>query len=238
MMRPWHLLSVAFTLLLVVACAEETVPPDHEVASGTGSSGGNPSLIDFQLATEAAPPATTWTHVSIDAQAVTYGRRDAEGACVRQAGRYPYENFVRYNAGQGRGVFDTEGICRIRLSPVEGVPVIRVEGAREGRTFALHFVLPRGLRMSFEPDLPATGPGEFLSLVSRVDVGVLLTGIDLELLSETRNVLSDEDEDVGLTLLENLEDAVLIYLDPSPGDGTVTDEERTEENLIGTVRPR
>ena len=238
MMRPWHLLSVAFALLLAVACVEETVPPDQEVASGTGSSGGNPSLIDFQLATEAAPPATTWTRVSIDARTVTYGRRDAEGQCVRQPGRYTYESFVRYNAGQGSGTFDTEGICRIRLSPAEGVPLIRVEGSRQGRMFAVQFMLPRGLGFVFDSDLPATAPGEFLSLVSRVDVGVLLRGIDLDLLSEAREVLSDEDEDVGLTLLENLGDAVLIYLDPSPGDGMVTAEERTEENVIGTVRPR
>ena len=104
--------------------------------------------------------------------------------------------------------------------------------------FAVQFMLPRGLGFVFDPDLPATAPGEFLSLVSRVDVGVLLRGIDLDLLSEARDVLSDEDEDVGLTLLENLQDAVLIYLDPSPGDGMVTAEERTEENLIGTVRSR
>lgn len=235
-MRAWTFLLL-FALSSVLGCGESdpvASPEGEEVASGTGSSGGNPAVVTFQLATEAAPSSTTWNRANIAAAEVVLARRDAAGGCMFGDERFPFGAFIAFGSNT-EARLDVSDLCRVRLIPSEGTPLLALDGQIRRRPFDVLLFLPRGLDLVFDRPLPPPREGEALSLVYTLDVGRLLRSIDVSALPADRISITDQDEGEGLTLLENVVDAVVLYLDPTPGDGRVIPEERTDENRIGFV---
>lgn len=234
-----RLIAAAFVLTCLAACAESDTA--DVVVAGTGSSGGNPSTVAFQLVTDDAPAESRWTGAVISAGRVSLWRGDATGECQLSddsMGLGAFVDLVRNDVTE----FDLAGLCGIAFRPATDRPLLAVAGTVRGTPVELELFLERGVDLLFD-DAPL-GPDRFGTpgdVVVALEVGALLRNLDLVRAIREREPdgvlrLSDHDDELGAQLVENVIAAITLFRDPTPGDGRVTRAERAPENRVGGAR--
>lgn len=233
-----RLMAAIAALCLGVSCAGEDVADPVEVA-GTGSSGGNPAVtaplaLSFQLATDGdGPQPGRWLSATVQARTITLARRDADGACVfEDDASWQPSDILAFGADRLDGI-DGAGLCRIRVMPDGGAPLIVASGVASRLRVLVTLWLDRGIDLVIErPPTADAGPRDFVVVF---EPDRIIEGIDLRTLPQDDVELrvSDRDPALGERLLARFTDAMTIYDDPTPGDGVVTVSERTPENRVG-----
>ena len=224
-------------LVLGSACADET-GDETLVASGTGSSGGNPATLRFELTTDDAPQESNWTRGILAASEVTFARAGEDGECVFGAERLPLGAFIDLVRSPPANL-DVEGLCRIGFRTDGEAPLVSLQGSLRERNFELDLMLPEGFDLVFD-SAPPRREGEHASVVVTLAIGRLLQDIDVGDIPPPGSTIriTDQDDGTGLVLLQNIADSIVIYADPTPGDGQITRAERTPDNRIGHLELR
>ncbi len=234
--RALRVVLAALCAVLFVACSDSETDPTL-VAAGTGSSGGNPAIVTFQLTTDDATEDSIWNAGNSAAAVVVFARTDETGECEFSDEELPLGAFidlVRDNATE----LDGSKLCRIGFRPASDEPLVSVSGEFRGRGVEVLLYLPSGIDLVFDEPLPPLPVGEPQEIVVSLSIARLIRDIDLAGLvpppGETLHI-TDQDDGDGLLLLESLIDALAIYRDPTPGDRRITAAERTPENRIGFI---
>lgn len=230
-----HRLALPLILAVLVGCAESDVR-ETEVAAGTGSSGGNPSSVAFQLVTDDAPDGSTWSSGFIAAGQVTAWRDAGGGVCRPNETAVPLGAFIDLLRGD-RSSIDMEGLCGIVLRPAGDVPLVEITGVFGDVPVELELYLEGGVDLRFD-DAPLPAAASARDYVVALEVGALVRNLDLIGRIRDREPdgalrLSDRDDVLGAQLVENLVMALTIFADPTPGDGRVTRAERVPANRVG-----
>lgn len=226
------ILAVALLLVALTACQEE----GSGGLAGTGSAGGNPLTLSFGHDPRTTREALTWGTPVISIGQVRLARPAADTPCdfegavsIEVDQTVPFDQVTEL-------LFDPPYPCGIALVPQADTPLLAVEAAvDQSKTVRVEIWADEGMRITI--DEPAR-------LEQSQDVYFIL-GLDRLLDSiEFRQRLASEDSvtfsnrpsaspATSAQVGANFINAARIYLDPTPGDGELSEAERTSENVIG-----
>lgn len=232
---------LALVGVFVAACVEDT----GELASGTGSSGGNPVqedpvTVSFQLTSDNTgdtPARASWARASLTAGTVAFGRIDDSGGCTFDPSEsWELGAFINFNGDQIASL-DRAGLCRIRFQPPAGVPLLVANGETPALRVEATLWLENGIDLVIDTSLAS---GSVRDLVLVFEPGNLANSVNWNALpvEDGRISLTDRDPELGALVVRRVTEAFGLYLDPTPGDQRVRVDERTDENRIGFVETR
>lgn len=210
-----------FLSLGLLACGGE----GGQEMAGTGSAGGNPLTFSADYEDSDALPELSWRRAILNLGEVRaeHGYTAQEG-CLTQDAVTLDESFALPLRRLSLDQLRVSGLCSLELRPPTGMPLLELE-AELARTWRLRFFVD-GVRADVDAARFSEG-GEIFVLI---DVDALLDGVDVG------DVLAWlEGEEVLMQLVNNLVAAVRVYADPTPGDGELSPQERTPENIIATL---
>lgn len=228
-------------LFLMVACAvmgcgDESLPPEEPgvvQVAGTASAGGNPLLkLDVEDTSDDTSPIRLQAPMLNIAQ-VRVVRARGDGRCLAtpDATDSPWLAFAAQLAfNLSRSIeLRTPVPCILDLRPPAGQPLITIDGTFEADTpVRVELLTDAALRVRIlNPERLSTGGGLMV-----FDRAAFIQGLELDTGGGGTIVLRDA---ADRTLRAQLERALVVYADPTPGDDVITNDERTPDNVIALI---
>lgn len=230
------MLILALTSVVFVACGDDetnTENPEGFVITelpGTGTTGGNPTASVIVAIDE--PPTdgilVDWQPPRLVFDRMYIWRLDATDTCVLDTVFDDRRVDVRLTRAR-QLTFLGERPCRVSLERDDG-PVLLFDGVTAAdRNVQLAFAEDAALTLSLT-QIPASGQ---VRGVMALQLRALLSGLEdaIVLPGESGVMISDQDEDRGTTLQQNLSMAMRGYLDLD-ADGALSVDERVEGNVF------
>jgi hypothetical protein len=196
--------------------------------AGTGSAGGNPLVFSAEVeeSNEISEVKLRGGALWLGEVRVEHGYQEAQG-CLEETRLRVDRRLALPLRRLSLEELRVAVPCLLELSAPEGEAILEIT-AELAQRWRLRFFAP-ALQVHVDPERFSQGD-EFFLLIS---LDALLAQIDPALLLA---LLDGEDSPELVTrLVENLLGAVKIYVDPTPGDGALTAQERVPENIVATL---
>ncbi len=218
--------------LLALGCTDENGTP----SVGTGSAGGNPLVLAFDTEDSARQPLVSWSTPELNIGEVTATLLDPEGVCaIIPDEPIPLEESILSFDRTQSLEFEPPYPCKLEFRPPPGEPLFLVDATVSGQELELDLLEDIGIRVNVERlDLlqeAADNEDIQLEAVAVFEIDDLIDNLELTDLVE---LLTNPSDELTAEVLENLANSIQVYLDPTPGDGELTEEERVEANLFAT----
>ena len=258
--------GMASLLVLVGGCGGDSeggrsIMDGSDPGAGTGSAGGNPLVIGFDVSDHVVPGLEVQPpEAKIGTHAVEPFVVDAAGvgACSGELGAPVELNFD----SSREPVFLMEEIpCTVLLKPHPEGPLLRIQAALAQRGVTLDYDLAEGIFIDVRDPMGLSdalgraypdgwspeglSPDElqqYQTIFVLFDPEAFRVELDLaqlvEAMSQEGPIRVDDsmDEELRAAFRAALVASVRIYLDPTPGDGELTLDEQVDANVVATVR--
>ncbi len=228
-MRRELIVTLLLAALLLGGCGDAGVDP----VTGTGSAGGNPLTVDFETEDSPSLVDVTWQTPVLHLGSMRLALTDEDsGDCVFGAEAESLDREIAFERGSSLD-FEAPAPCAIQWIPAPDQPLISVSAQIGGE--ALEIDLGAGALLTARLEgLDRLALSEEAVAVFEVDK--LLDGVDVQGLVDALTGLLGLGEVELDALIErataNLDGAITLYLDPTPGDGVLLPEERVEANVL------
>lgn len=231
-MRKCLLLVAA--LLIGSGCSEDAV--DGDQVAGTASAGGNPLALTFAYRTDNSRESLEWEPptLNIGEMRVAIGGDNwscsiASAQVSEVNGTFDFEELPEF-------LFEEPFPCGIILRHPEDTPLL-VSEAQFGEDRRVRVEIWGELHIRIN-DLSEYDVGRDVFFVLGLDR--LLDELDFERALDTEDLVVYSDQpgasQDAAQVQSNFITAARIYLDPTPGDGEITADEQTPDNVVGNAQ--
>lgn len=227
-------LTIALATLALVSCGGAD---DGDPTVGTGSAGGNPLRVAFDVEDSDEQSFVRWRTPILNAHTITRFKLDDSGGCtLADSPETLSDGALNFN-GERTLEFEPPYPCALELQAKEDEALLTVNAKLNDVEVGFEFLPGAGVRINIErPELleqAANDEDIQLDAVVVFDLDKLLDGVTLTDLLNLLALIKDPisasaDDPLIARLLTNLSAAITIYLDPTPGDGVLLPEERDE----------
>jgi len=228
-------------LLALSGCGDEPAPPEESSVvqvAGTASAGGNPLiLLDAETESVELPRLRLQTPLLNIAQ-VRMLPPNADGRCPESSStaELPWRSFVAqlpFNLSRSIEL-RTPVPCVLELRPPSGEALMLVDGTFNDETpVRIEVLTDAALRLQIL-DLERLTLGGALMVFK--PTSFLQEGFELSVGEDgTITVRDTIDSELRASIRDRLDRALIVYADPTPGDGTITAEERVPENIVALI---
>jgi hypothetical protein len=223
-------------LVVVAACAACGGESGEDPSAGTGILGGNPLTIAFESEEPDSEPGALdgVLDIQIHYGLVRFGYPDDDGACLLEDEFAPYEDTVTPGDRTSIEVDEDVYPCAMNVRPPPGTPLVTASIDAGIKTVDVALSEETGFILDLDPIEAAED--ENPEVVAILTVEQVLTGFDVSALLMLVGDSVTDGTSVGDDLLAAIEGAVVVYRDPTPGDGELVGSERVDGNLSGSFR--
>lgn len=219
------LLALTCLALALGACGDPSDP-----STGTGSAGGNPLTFAFQTNDSAALVAVSWDTPLLIVSELFVGVDEGQGCALGDEPHFT-DLSLSFN-GQDELTIEPPTPCALELRAATGESLLQLQAAIGDEVLALDFGKLQAIRIDIvRPELLEDSQ----NAVVVFELDALLDGIDLSDLTTLLGDLLGGDLQLRDQVVDNLGQALTIYIDPDPTDGELREDEQIEANVLAEV---